>query len=129
MEDHDVARPDHAQQILGVLAQHFLIELMSRVVERPTVAGRTVDGVVQSLCEAEEVGPTLDHEPARVDTDAASVAEQPRQELCDPAAHRRRVHVPDGAPAQQSAGGLREAIRLRNRLRAHVGAEALHVEG
>jgi len=60
-----------------------------------------VDLVVQALGGCEEPGVAGDHQPADRDAEIGDVPDQCLQHLGDPAAHRGRVDVPDGAPGQQ----------------------------
>jgi hypothetical protein len=81
--------------------------------EGPAVAGRAVEVVVKALGDLEEAGITVDHQPSRVDPDAAHVRQQDPQHLGDAAARCRRVDAQDGCPVElfaESLAGVDEGV-------------------
>jgi hypothetical protein len=91
-------------------------------VERAAVTGGAVEAVVDALGDGEELGRTLDHHPADVDTGAARVSDQRLEQLRDTATPSSRVHVPNDPSGQHLASphdALLESIearRTQNRL-------------
>jgi hypothetical protein len=83
---------------------------------------------VDALGDREEVGVTLDHEPARVDAGAAHVREQRLQHLRDPAACGGRVHVENGAARERLLGQLRGGLEAGHPVRADERLKTCRVE-
>ena len=68
----------------ALLALTLLEELPLGVAERRAVADAAVDGVVQPLGDAEELGWALDHDPSRIDARTATrtrAANEPSRRL------------------------------------------------
>ena len=100
MQQRDIAGPDPVDQFHRVSGQHSRVVIGVRSTQGP--AGKVaVDLVVQPFGDREELSVAGDHQPADRDADTADVADQHLQHLGDPAAHRGRADVPDGAPRLQ----------------------------
>ncbi|MBW2419861.1 MAG: hypothetical protein JRH19_15045 [Deltaproteobacteria bacterium] len=84
-----------------------------------------MEGVVQALGDAEELGIALDHHPARVDSGAARVAEQRLEHLRHTATHRGGVHVPHDPARKAFAQGLGGRASLAHLLFIENGFETL----
>lgn len=104
--DH-VALADERVHGDGVLLRHGVEDGALVGPERRAVAGRGAERVVDALGHAEEVGRSLEDEPADVDAEAADVAQDRAQHLGHAAAGRGGVDVPDGASAEERADRLR----------------------
>ena len=95
--------------------------------ELPSVAGRAVEAVVDSLRHREELGISGDHQPVRLEPDAAHVTEQGREHLRHAAAVRRRidVHDPCACPAAH-AHAAAASVRVWTRSSSDQRHEAAH---
>ena len=103
VQDDDVARPDQPVDLARIRAQRPFVRLGLGGAQRPAVARRPVQAVVDPLRDVEERRVSLDHEPSRRDAAAAGVAQQRLEQLGDAAADRRRVDVDHCARAQHPA--------------------------
>ena len=81
--------PTRCASSVGSSAAHALVDGALGLAQRPAVARRPVQAVVQALGEAEELGVAVDDHPAGVDAGAAHVADQRAQHLGDAAAVTR----------------------------------------
>ena len=81
VDDHDVPFSYLAADALEVRGERALIDRTLSPSELPSVAGRAVEAVVDSLRHREELGISGDHQPDRLEPDTAHVAEQGREHL------------------------------------------------
>jgi hypothetical protein len=103
VQHHDIARPHPVPQRFPLARHHRGVDLPLDLAERPTVTGLLVESVVQALRHLEEVAIASDDEPVHVDACAGHVGQQRVQQLGHPATRRRRVDMPQRAPAQDRA--------------------------
>ena len=103
VDDHDVPFSYLAADGLEVPGKRALVDRTLSPSELPSVAGRAVEAVVDSLRHREELGISGDHQPVRLEPNTAHVAEQRRKHLRHAAACRRRVDVHDAPTADQGA--------------------------
>ena len=103
MQDGDVARPNECAQCDAIGIEIALVHRQLPFGERATVAAILVETMVQPFGDVEEAVGRADHEPSCVDSGAASVGKQAREEFGDTAAPRRGVDVPHRAPAEEQA--------------------------
>jgi hypothetical protein len=73
VQDHDVAVSHERRESLRRGARGALVDLPLVVAQRPAVAGRAVQPVVQALGDVEEVGLTADDEPASIHARGARI--------------------------------------------------------
>ena len=107
VQDHHIPWPDHRGELGLVAPDDLAIVLVLGISQRPAVAGRAVQMVVEPLGDAEEALVALDRHPSSVDTRAARVAEEHPQHLRDPTPGRRGVNVHHAAIAQPVAERIR----------------------
>jgi hypothetical protein len=128
VDDDDVAVVHAGDDRLGVLCQRLLVDRPRRIVERPAVAERAVEAVVDALRDGEELGVSVDDEPARVDAGAAGVGDEGLQQLHHAAAPGRRVDVPHHAAGQLGASLVAHTRELLEAIGRKHRAKALRID-
>jgi hypothetical protein len=89
MQNDDVARLDPLLQLSKGLLERLAVAGSCRLVQVTSVAGLTVEQVMDALGDREELLAALEHHPAGIDARASQVADQKVQYLGDPAAPAR----------------------------------------
>ena len=129
VEDDRVVAARLLEQRRRAGARDLLVVPPLRGAERPAVALRAVQVVVEPLREGEELRVARQHEPAGVDARAARVREQRAEHLGDAAAGRGRVDAPDRPVPERVPRALLRHLPLAERRRVEHLTEALGVEG
>ena len=128
VQQHDVRGANALGHQLGVGGAAALVDGALGLAQRSAVAIVSVQPVVQALCDAEELGVALDHDPARIDPTAARVADQRAQHLGDAAAVGGRVDVPERPRLEQLAPAGQRVLEGRERVGGEHGAQTLGVQ-
>ena len=138
--DHDdVARSHRSTDVDRVGTGDVVVMPALGVAERTTVAEHAVEPVMDPLRDREELGVTVDHDPARVDPIVDQVSQAGPEQFRDAAARGRRVDVPDRPALEDfTSGGETQfvastGIRPRDRTEAPCGpgvnGDRVHQEG
>ena len=123
VQDDDVAWPNQSVDIAGIRAQRPFVRLSLGGTQRPAVARRPVQAIMDPLRYVEERRVSLDHEPSRRDAAAAGVAQKRLEQLGDAAADRRRVDIDHGARTQHVGGAAYRLGQLAHPRRADHGCK------
>ena len=67
MQDDDVAIDDDRRELIDVSAHHILVVGRLMITKLSTIAGFSVQMVMDALGDGEELLVAIDHQPARVD--------------------------------------------------------------
>jgi hypothetical protein len=76
VQQNDVARLHQGRELGGVLVETLLVDPLLALAKRRAVALGPVQRIVEALGDAEEIGRTLDDDPAGVDARAARIADE-----------------------------------------------------
>jgi hypothetical protein len=128
VQQDDVAWRKYRKERIRVRTSNVLVLVTLPLPQPAPIPGRTVETVVYSLRDREEILASLDHEPARIDPRSARIRQKCLQHLGDTTADRGRIDVQNRSISECHARGFRDRLEPAHALNSDERLKAGGIE-